>query len=251
MLSKAKRRPHLKTMIATLRHRVAQGDVSAMCDLGMWLQEGHQDGNGRAVIRSNPAYAFRLFRNAAKKGCVRVFVSLGFAYDRGLGTQRNKGQAVHWYTEAFRNGESIGAANLATIYRDSGDLRRAFDWWLRAAATGDGDSMGDAAYCHQYGIGVRKNIASARRLYRRALAARDISTWGREEALYQLALMYLDAGKSQLALPLLMRAARDGDYPEANAVLGQIRSKQPIAPCRCRRYIIKSLRGHAVCPVHP
>jgi len=47
--------------ISELRRRVAQGDLSAMCDLGMWLQEGFQDRKGRSVLRSNPAYAFRLF----------------------------------------------------------------------------------------------------------------------------------------------------------------------------------------------
>ena len=50
-----------------------------------------------------------------------------------------------------------------------GHLRRAFSWWMRAAAMSDGDSMVDAGYCYQYGIGVHKNIAAARRLYRRAL----------------------------------------------------------------------------------
>jgi TPR repeat protein len=130
-------------------------------------------------------------------------------------------------------------------------LRRAFAWWMRAAAMGDGDAMGDAGYCYQYGIGVRKNVATARRLYRRTIAARDISMWGREEALYHLAITYLDAGKPRLALPLLRRAAKDGDYPEASAVLGQIHSKEEVQACRCRRFVGKALRGHAVCAIHP
>jgi hypothetical protein len=51
---------------------------------------------------------------------------------------------------------------------------------MRAAALGDGDAMADAGYCYQCGIGVRKNIAVARSLYRRAIPARGISMWGRE-----------------------------------------------------------------------
>ena len=54
--------------ISELRRRVAQGDVSAMCDLGMWLQEGFQDRKGRRVLRSNPAYSFRLLKTAAEGG---------------------------------------------------------------------------------------------------------------------------------------------------------------------------------------
>jgi TPR repeat protein len=121
---------------------------------------------------------------------------------------------------------------------------------MRAAALGDGDAMSDAGYCYQYGIGVRKNIASARRMYRRAIAARDISMWGREGALYQLGVSYVDAGKPRLALPLLKRAARDGDYPEAAAVLRQLAAEEVVEPW-CRRLIIKTLRGHAVCAIHP
>ncbi len=249
--SSARSRPGIKKIIAALRRRVAQGDASAMWDLGTWLRDGFQDRKGRSVLRSNPAYAFRLFKRAASRQYEPAFSSLGYAYDTGLGTRRNKSQAVHWYTRAYRSGASIGAANLATIYRDAGDSRRAFGWWMRAAGLSDGDAMGDAGYCSQYGIGVRKTVASARRLYRRAIAARDISMWGREEALYQLALTYVDARKPRLALPFLRRAARDRDYPEAEAVLTQIRLKQDIRPCRCRRFITKRLRGHAKCVVHP
>jgi TPR repeat protein len=250
-MSSVRTNPSLKKIVVTLRRRVAQGDASAMCDLGMWLQEGFQDKKGRAVIRSNPAYAFRLLNAAAEKGDAQAFVSLGFAYDTGLGTRRSKSQAVRWYRQAYRSGQSLGAANLATVYRDAGDFRRAFAWWMRAVVMGDGDAMGDTGYCYQYGIGVRKNIAAARMLYKRAIASRDISMWGREEALYHLGISYIDAGKRKLALPYLKRAAKDGDYPEAEAVLEQIRSKLPIEPCRCRRFILKTLRGHTLCQVHP
>jgi TPR repeat protein len=245
------RRPNLNEAIATLRRRVLQGDLSAMCDLGMWLQEGFQDRKGRRLLRSNPAHAFRLLKAAAEGGHKEAAGSLGYAYDAGLGTKRNKRQAVRWYTVDYRNGHSGGAANLATVYRDFGDLRGAFGWWMRAAALGDGDATGDAGYCYQYGIGVRKNVTAARRLYRRAIVARDISMWGREEALYQLGVSYVDTGKPILAMPLLKRAALDGDYPEAEAVLGQIRAKGEMEVCRCRRFINKDLREHAVCSIHP
>lgn len=98
---------------------------------------------------------------------------------------------------------------------------------------------------------MRKNIGSARKLYRRAIAAGYISMWGREEAVYHLAVTYLDAGKPRLALPLLKRAAKDGDYPEAAALLAEIAAKRIGKPCRCRRFINKRLRGHAGCLVHP
>lgn len=247
----SKRRPNVKTIVATLRRRVARGDdLSAMCELGMWLQEGFQDRKGRSVLRSNPIYTFKLFKRASEQGDHNAFASLGLAYDNGLGTKRDKRKAVYWYTKVFRDGQSIGAANLATIYRDADDLRRAFAWWMRAAALGDGDAMGDAGYCYQYGIGVRANVTSARRLYRRAIAARDTTMWGREEALYHLAISYLDARKPKLAVSLLKRGAKDGDYPEAAAVISQLAAKDVVQPCRCRRFFNRDLNGHAACAIH-
>jgi len=240
----------LSRSIEALRLRVALGDLPAMCDLGMWLQEGFQDRKGRAVIRRNPAYAFRLLKTAAEGGHNEAAFPLGYAYNLGLGTRRSRRQAVRWYTVDYRYGHSGGSANIAIIYRDLGDLRRAFAWWMRAAALDDGDAV-DAGYCYQYGIGVRRNVLSAQRLYRRAMAARDISMWGREEALYQLGLSYIDALQPQLALPLLRKAAKDGDYPEAAAALEQIQTERPIEVCRCRRFILKDLNGHAKCAVHP
>jgi TPR repeat protein len=248
---RSNRRPTLKTIIAALRRRVAQGDLSAMCELGQWLQDGFRDRKGRSVLRSNSRYAFRLLKRSAEGGCKEAAASLGYLYDVGLGTQRNKRQAARWYMEDFRNGRSTGAANLATIYRDSGDFRGAFGWWMRAATLGEGDSTVDAGYCYQYGIGVRRNVASAQKLYRRAIVMRDISMWGREEALYHLAVSYLDADKPSLAAPLLKRVARDGDYPEAAAVLRQRAAKEAAEPCRCRRFIRNELRGHPKCLIHP
>jgi TPR repeat protein len=251
MMSASKLTRDFPKYISELRRRVSQGDLSAMCDLGMWLQEGFQDRKGRSILRSSPAYALRLLKTAAEGGYKEAAASLGYAYDIGLGTKRNQSQAAHWYGQAYRNGESLGAANLATIYRDSGNSRRAFGWWMRAAALSDGDAMGDAGFCYQYGIGVRASVASARKFYRRAIASRDISMWGREEALYHLAVTYLDTHKPKLAMPLLKRAAKDGDYPEAEELISQLAADEAIKPCRCRRFIRKSLRGHAKCAVHP
>jgi TPR repeat protein len=246
----AKRRANFKKIIAALRVQVAQGELEAMTELGMWLQDGHRDKRGRVILRRNRPFAFRLFKAAAERRYAGAFSSLGYSYDSGVGTSKNKRKAVHWYTRAYRDGQSIGASNLATVHRDRGDFRPMLRWWMRAAAMGDGDSMGDAGYCYQYGIGARKNVALARKLFRRAIDSRDITAWGREEAQYHLGVSYIDAGKAGRALPLLSSAASDRDYPEALEVTKQIRAQLEVVPCRCRRHINKNLRGHADCPVH-
>jgi TPR repeat protein len=74
-----KNSPNFRKIIAALRRRVTQGDESAMCDLGMWLQEGSQDRKGRSILRSNPTYAFRLLKAAAERGYKEAADSLGYA----------------------------------------------------------------------------------------------------------------------------------------------------------------------------
>ena len=239
-----------KRRLAMLRRRVASGDLQAHYELGLELLEGFQDIRGRSVVRRSPGYAVDLLRAATEGGITEAYDSLAYAYDVGLGVRANRAEAERWYRRAYRIGSSMGAYNLAIIYRDTGDLRSAFRWWQRAAGLNDGDATVDVAYCYQYGIGVRKNAAEARRLYRRAMSSKDISQSGREEAMYGLAISFVDVGHRTRAIPLLKSAAVDVDYPEATAVLEQIRAKKAVKPCRCRRFIRKTLLGHAECEVH-
>lgn len=245
-LTKSSWRDH----IASLVRQAEAGEVSAMTDLGFNLFEGIQDRKGRSIVRRNPREAVAWFRQAANRGDSTAASSLGYAYNIGLGTKRNVAQAIRWYRQAARSGDSTAAYNLATVYRDAGKARLAFQWWERAANMRDGDAAVDVGYCYQYGIGTRRDAANAKRMFRRAIASRDISQSGREEAMYHLAVQFIDEGKRQLALSLLKRASADNDFPEAASILNQLRIGSDFVPCRCKRFINKQLRGHAKCSLH-
>jgi TPR repeat protein len=137
------------------------------------------------------------------------------------------------------------------VYWDAGKATVAFQWWKRAADMQDGDATVDVGYCCQHGIGTRKDTGNAKRMLRRAIACKNITQYGREEAMYHLAVEYLDEGKTHLACELLKRANAAADYPEAASLLHQINTTNASMPCRCRRLVNKSLRGHAVCMLHP
>jgi TPR repeat protein len=233
-----------------LRRQADAGEASAMTDLGLNLLEGIQDRKGRSIIHRNPRAAVNWFRQAALRGDSTAASSLGYAYNVGVGIKRNVALAIRWYRQAARSGSSTATYNLATVYRDAGKARLAFQWWKRAADMHDGDAAVDVGYGYQYGIGTRKNAANAKRMYRHAIAAKDISQFGREEAMYHLALQFIDEGKRWLAFPLLQRASADDDFPEAASVLNQLRTKSDYEPCRCKRFINKQLRGHTKCSLH-
>jgi TPR repeat protein len=229
---------------------VAAGSAPAMTELATTINDGIRGAQGRILVRRNAAYAFRLLRRAAESGDENAAGSLGHAYDVGQGTKHNVAQAIRWYRRAARSGDSTATSNLATVYRDAGRARLAFQWWKRAADMHDGDAAVDAGYCYQYGIGTRKNTANAKRLFRRAIASKDITPYGREAAMYHLALQFIDEGKPDLALPLFKRATVDDDYPEAASVLNQLKTNSDYVPCRCKRFINRQLRGHTKCLLH-
>lgn len=237
--------------MARLRRRVAAGDVAAIRDLGLTLAEGIQDRSGRSIVRRNSSYAVRLLRRAAESGDAVAASTLGYSYDVGRGIRRDISLALQWYRQATRMGDSTAASNIATVYRDKGNLRLAHKWVLRAMEMGDGDAAVTAGYGYLYGIGVRRDSRCAGRMLRRALRSSEISMYGWEEALYNLALAAVDSGYRYRAIPLLKQANADCDYPEAASLLSQILAKRTeLVPCRCRRNLNKRLRGHARCQLH-
>jgi TPR repeat protein len=100
--------------------------IEAHVDRALWLwDEGHY------------RLAFRMLLTDAKRGNATAQSSLGYFYDYGLGNPRSRRKAIFWYTCAYRQGSSIGANNLGTIYRDIGDFQRALIWFERAIKLGD------------------------------------------------------------------------------------------------------------------
>jgi TPR repeat protein len=237
-------------IVANLNLEVAAGNALAMTELAIVINDGIRSPSGRTLVRRNAPYAFRLLRRAVERGDEHAAGSLGYAYDVGQGTERDIEQAIRWYRRAARLGDSTAASNLATVYRDAGKAGLAFKWWNRAAEMSDGDAAVSVGYCYQYGIGTKKNAANSKRIFRRAIASKDISPHRREEAMYHLAVQLIDEGTRQFAIPHLRRAAGGGDFPEAASVLKQLVEHSSYQPCRCRRFIKKQLRGHAKCSVH-
>jgi TPR repeat protein len=155
-----------------------------------------------------------------------------------------------------RSGDAMQISNIAATYRMAGNRRRAFEWWKRAAERRwkDGSSSMELGYCYQYGIGVRRDPRLACGAYRAAVRSQWIDEYSREEALYHLAVAYLDLDSGQRgrrrAAKLLRVAASDGDYPQASDLLDCLDSPGPLSVCRCRRGLRRSLGGQVQCAVH-
>jgi uncharacterized protein len=132
--------------------------------------------------RGDLKQAFHLFSLQAAAGDDGAQLNLGYFYDCGLGTRRNRVKAMLWYRRAYRQGSSAAASNIATVYRDNGQPRQAFAWYKRAALMKDGDALVEMAKHYLSGSGVRRNGPEARRMLKRAIASTHITEAGREEA---------------------------------------------------------------------
>jgi TPR repeat protein len=247
-------RRDIERRLARLERAGEVGDGDAFWELGCLLEEGIADGRGRQVIRADARKAVAAYRRAAELGDASGLGALGLCYCRGRGVRADQERALECFTKAWRTDGAGGwANNIATVHRDWGDMRRAFAWWRRAADARDDEAWVTVGYCYYYGIGVRRNRAAAVASFRRARKGIFISDCGREEALYHLAVAYLDRTGSRSrsqARTLLAKANVDDDYPEARDLLAQLDAGAALRPCRCRRGWYKTILGQAACEVH-
>lgn len=115
----------------------------------------------RALEAGKAVVAFRALRRLAADGNQGAFHMLGYLYDVGEGTRRDRRMAMRWYLRGYGAGESVSAINIATMYRDIGDYRREFEWYQRAAALRDGDAKLEVAIRYLSGKGVRPSVKRA------------------------------------------------------------------------------------------
>lgn len=82
-----------------------KGDPEAQNEMGLAADEDHRY-----------ADAFKWFELAAKQGISKAQVSVGYAYDEGLGVRKDRVQAVHWYALAAAQGNAQAEFNLGMCY---------------------------------------------------------------------------------------------------------------------------------------
>jgi TPR repeat protein len=112
------------------------------------IATGSQKSKGEALFfradkmrdRGELKPAFRLFLAAASAGHKGSQVNVGYCYDTGCGTRRNRSAALYWYNRAYRRGDASAAHNIGTIWRQEQKTLRALKWFQRAVKLGDDDS---------------------------------------------------------------------------------------------------------------
>lgn len=94
--------------VALWQQRAAQGDVSAMFELGRACRMG--EGTPRDHV-----LATKWYRQAANRGSAAAMTKLGYAYDSGLGVTRDADAALGWWRKAASLGDADAMAKLAKL----------------------------------------------------------------------------------------------------------------------------------------
>jgi len=207
----------------------ARGDAEAQWMLGYWHEDGACDADGLVLVSPNPGQALRWYLAAAEQGHTQAQSAASRLLSGAEGVTPAFDEALAWGKRAVAQGDASAAFNLGTIYRDLGNLRRAFHWYQRSAKMGGHDALLQVGLCLLFGTGVARDAKAARTAFTSLLDADPSTTFqrSREDALYWLAVLDLLGGHHTRHSLVHVRkrlavANADDDHEQANALLNLI-----------------------------
>jgi TPR repeat protein len=124
---------------------------------------------------SRPADAFSQFLALAEDGSVWSMIQVGYAYEAGLGTQRDRVQAEKWYLKAYEAGADFGLLRSSALAFKRGDIARARAILNDGIAKGLPQAMTDLAAMELRLSRTEEARGRARLLYEQAIALGDLS----------------------------------------------------------------------------
>lgn len=155
----------------------------------------------------------------------------GVCLSAGRGIRRDDAEALRWFKHALRQGDSCAANNIASVYGDRGNNRRAIFWYQRAVDCGDGDALVEVGRRYYAGVGVRRDPAHAVRCFHKAITSQSITQAGREDAMFYLGVAFHEGRgvrkSNSRAVKWLSRANKDDDHAEARNLIAEVRSPAP------------------------
>src|SRR5262249_2355767 len=137
-----------------LKSRAQIGDSEAQWQLGAWLEDGLVDSAGYVLARRDFRAAVHWFRQSAIAGNPAGQNHLGVCLCAGRGVRRDDVEALRWFKRALRQGDTCAPYNIASVYKDRANNRRAMLWFQRAVACGDGDALVELGRGYYGGTGA-------------------------------------------------------------------------------------------------
>ena len=123
-----------------------------------------------AFTRNDFETAARHFALAAERDIPEAQYMFGECLERGLGIEKDPGEAIRWWRKAAENGSADAQYRLGQCYEDGKYLEKNMDeavkWWEKAAGQGLVIAQYTMGVCCEYGKGVEKDLTKAIEWYR-------------------------------------------------------------------------------------
>lgn len=121
--------------------------------------------------------AIYIYRLAIKRtGYNKSMTKLAYCYQMGIGVRKNMRIAIDWYKKAAKAGDPYALTTLAGIYIFGPKRYRDVETGIKLCKKASKDCVeayNVLAICYANGFGVPKNLAKAKRLFKKALAIAD------------------------------------------------------------------------------
>ena len=154
--------------------RVEANDAESMKQLGCCYAKGlfglQQDWNK----------ALELWTRAAELGSSTAHYTIGGAYYKGMGIEKDMKKGIHHSELAAMAGHELARYNLGCIELKSGNMERAMKHWKISASAGDSDSM--TAIHQLFKMGCVQNDVYELTLKAHNDAFAEMRSKGREDA---------------------------------------------------------------------
>ena len=169
-----------RVLSAAKRDREAVALYSRAADLN-YIPAIHNLGfayfSGNGVVQDDRR-ALTLFARAADAGFVRSIRTVGWMYSQGRGTVQSDALALDWYRKGAQLNDTESIRALGLFYAEGrGGLKQdhqaAFTMFSHAAMNGSEWGTFNVANAYARGLGVRKDVAGATRLFKKLFDSRD------------------------------------------------------------------------------
>lgn len=164
--------------------------------------------------------AAELFLEAAEQGNAYAQYSIGFCYEKGVGTNQAYRMAVEWYKKSAKQGYADAQCQLGHCYYNGNGIpqnySKAVEWYQNAAEQGSASAQYSLGYCYLLGNGVEKCEKEGVRWFRKA------AEQGHSAAQYGLGICHEEGtGVKQSygeAIGWYRKAAKQGDEDAKEAI---------------------------------
>lgn len=203
-----------------LKH-INEADDDTLNDMAILLEHGYEVA-GKTIVAIDQAAAFKIYARAAQNGHISSMIRLADFYETGEICEQDREKAIQLYTAGIEAGQGMAAHNLAVLYRNLGDYKKAFELYLLEQTLDQAPIQ--LALCYYFGIGTSANKSKAFQIFETITNNPDnYCAYDIEDAHYYLGICYLEGTcvpqSFDLARQHLDCANEDDDHRSARELL--------------------------------